>query len=122
MELGGGVCLPETGPEIAEWLARRRVEMDQDELVFSFVAARFARTDEYEQQGFDSPIQWIKANCHMSGGAAADRVCVGEQLERLDKRPHLQVTTSLETLLGLSGAPSAEMEFTLPISSRAVKR
>src|SRR5260370_202020 len=83
MELGGGVCLPETGPEIAEWLARRRVEMDQDELVFSFVAARFARTDEYEQQGFDSPIQWIKANCHMSGGAAADRVCVGQQLERL---------------------------------------
>ncbi len=51
--------------------------------MFSLVAARFARTDEYEQQGFDSPIQWIKATCHMSGGAAADRVCVGQQLERL---------------------------------------
>src|SRR5260370_10502548 len=83
MESGAGGCLPETGPEMAEWLARRRVEMNQDELVFSLVAARFARTDEYEQQGFDSPIQWIKATCHMSGGAAADRVCVGEQLERL---------------------------------------
>src|SRR5260370_20011028 len=83
MESGAGGCLPETGPEMAEWLARRRVEMNQDELVFSLVAARFARTDEYEQQGFDSPIQWIKANCHMSGGAAADRVCVGQQLERL---------------------------------------
>src|SRR5258708_36838836 len=83
MERGAGGRLPETGPERAEWLARRRVEMNQDELVFSFVAARFARTDEYEQQGFDSPIQWIKATCHMSGGAAADRVCGGQQLERL---------------------------------------
>ncbi len=38
------------------------------------------------------------------------------------QRPHLQVTTSLETLLGLSGAPAAEMEFSLPISSKAVER
>src|SRR5438552_17510129 len=34
----------------------------------------------------------------------------------------LQVTTSLETLLGLVGAPAAEMEFSLPISSKAVER
>jgi len=227
------------------------------------MAGDFARTDEYDQQGFDSAISWIKANCHMAGGAAADRVCVGEQLERLaqsevavgmgeigfahlaliartsaavgerlnepkllrkaqklsvksfrtacmherhagdpdgfvneekagmvarsltmstaddgtvlincilDKvggaavrtaleplarragkgddrlrdrrladalvelathaldtglvpqRTHLQVTTSLETLLGLSGAPAAEMEFSLPISAKAVER
>jgi len=38
------------------------------------------------------------------------------------QRTHLQVTTSLETLLGLSGAPAAEMEFSLPISARAVER
>ncbi|HEX9561694.1 MAG TPA: DUF222 domain-containing protein, partial [Candidatus Dormibacteraeota bacterium] len=38
------------------------------------------------------------------------------------RRTHLQVTTSLETLLGLSGAPAAEMEFSLPISSKAVER
>jgi hypothetical protein len=38
------------------------------------------------------------------------------------QRPHLQVTTSLETLLGLTGAPAAEMEFSLPISSKAVER
>ncbi len=38
------------------------------------------------------------------------------------RRPHLQVTTSLETLLGLSGAPAAEMEFSLPISSKAIER
>jgi hypothetical protein len=38
------------------------------------------------------------------------------------RRPHVQVTTSLETLLGLPGAPAAEMEFSLPISSKAVER
>ena len=37
-------------------------------------------------------------------------------------RPHLQVTTTLETLLDLPGAPAAEMEFSLPISARAVER
>ena len=38
------------------------------------------------------------------------------------QRTHLQVTTSLETLLGLEGAPAAELEFSLPISSRTVER
>ena len=34
----------------------------------------------------------------------------------------MQVTTSIETLLGLIGAPGAENEFTLPISSTTVER
>jgi hypothetical protein len=38
------------------------------------------------------------------------------------QRTHMQVTTSLETLLGLSGAPAAEMEFSLPISAKAIER
>jgi hypothetical protein len=38
------------------------------------------------------------------------------------RRTHMQVTTTLETLLGLAGAPAAEMEFSLPISSKAVER
>ena len=38
------------------------------------------------------------------------------------QRTHLQVTTSLETLLGLDGAPAAELEFSLPISAKAVER
>src|SRR5438128_8513905 len=38
------------------------------------------------------------------------------------QRTHMQVTTSLETLLGLTGAPAAEMEFSLPISAKAVER
>src|SRR5260370_17121832 len=247
--------------ELAERLISLSFAADMISLELYRACAAFAQTDEYEQQGFDSPIQWIKANCHLSGGAASDRVCVGEQLENLgesrmalglgeigfqhlahiartaakvgekldearllrharkesvfkfhntclhaqhaanpkgfvdeekegvearsltfttaddgvvlvkgllDKvggaalrtaleplarragkdddrdrrladalvdlavhaldsavpaqRPHLQVTTSLETLLGLTGSPAAEMEFALPISSKAVER
>jgi Domain of unknown function (DUF222)/HNH endonuclease len=34
----------------------------------------------------------------------------------------IQVTSSIETLLGLAGAPAAEMEFSLPVSSTTVER
>jgi hypothetical protein len=42
--------------------------------------------------------------------------------QNASQRTHLQVTTSLETLLGLDGAPAAEMEFSLPISAKTVER
>jgi hypothetical protein len=254
---------PRAGEAIAAELIRRRQKIDHEELEFSCLAAQFAATDEYDWQGFESPIAWLKANCHMSSGAAADRICAGQQVERLrqsseamadgeigfahfaliartsaavgerldeanllrqarkqtiarfhdscyharhaadpqgcakdeaqgvearslsfgnsddgmvfvngildkvggaavraaleplaqrtgkdddrcrerrmadalvdtcmhaldngvpSRRTHMQVTTSLETLLGLSGAPAAEMEFSLPISSKAVER
>jgi hypothetical protein len=38
------------------------------------------------------------------------------------QRPHLQVTTTLETLRGLSGSPAADLEFAEPISTRTVQR
>jgi len=38
------------------------------------------------------------------------------------KPAQLQVTASIETLMGLAGAPAAEMEFSLPISGRTVER
>ncbi len=78
----GGIA-PRVGEEIAAELIRRRLKINQDELEFSVLAAAYAQTDEYEEQGFDSPISWIKASCHMTGGAAGDRVCIGEQLDRL---------------------------------------
>src|SRR5712692_4783872 len=249
--------------QISHELVEVRQVCDLIELEFSDLASEFAATDEYDQQGFDSPISWLKQVCHMSSGAAGDRVCAGDQLQRLgesadslamgeigfahfaliartaaavggrfdeapllrkarklnifpfrnacmharhaanpegfvneekegvearsltlttaddgvvlvqgildkvggaalrtaleplaqragkgdhrkldrrlgdalvdlsmhaldngvpSRRTHLQVTTSLETLLGLSGAPAAEMEFSLPISTKAVER
>src|SRR5438445_6292266 len=85
MEGGEGALALETGAEMLDYLIRRRVQMDQDELDWSLVAARFAETDEYDAQGFASPFACIKARCHMSGGAVSARLCAGEQLERLDK-------------------------------------
>lgn len=38
------------------------------------------------------------------------------------ERTHVQITTSLETLLGLAGAAAADMEFALPITTRTVQR
>jgi hypothetical protein len=263
MDAGVWGVVPRAGETLAAELIRRRQEIDQMELEFSYLAAKFAATDEYDWQGFESPIAWLKANCHLSGGAASARICAGQQVEhlgqsskamadgeigfahfaliarvsaavgeRLDevkllgqarkqtiarfhdscyharhaadpkgcakdeaqgvearslefansddgmvyvngmldkvggaavqaaleplarrtgkdddrcrerrvadalvdlcmhsldngapsRRTHMQVTTSLETLLGLSGAPAAEMEFSLPISSKAVER
>jgi hypothetical protein len=263
MDAGVWGVAPRAGETLAAELIRRRHEIDQMELEFSYLAAKFAATDEYDWQGFESPIAWLKANCHLSGGAASARICAGQQVEhlgqsskamadgeigfahfaliartsaavgeRLDeakllgqarkqtiarfhdscyharhaadpqgcaqdeaqgvearslefangedgmvhvngmldkvggaavraaleplaqragkdddrcrerrvadalvdlcmhsldngapsRRTHMQVTTSLETLLGLSGAPAAEMEFSLPISSKAVER
>jgi len=264
MNVGCGVAVTDMSQaELAEHAIKLAFAADMINLELARVAAAFAQTHEYEEQGFDSPIQWIKANCHLSGGAAADRVCAGEQLENLGRsrmalglgeigfqhfaqiartaakvgerfdearllrharkesvakfhntclhaehaanaeafveeerqgvearslhlytaddgtvlvkaildkvggatlktaleplakragkdddrnreqrladalvdlamheldngapaqRPHLQVTTSLETLLGLGGAPAAEMDFSLPISAKAVER
>src|SRR5207245_9794925 len=85
MEGGEGALALETGAEMIDYLVRRRVQMDQDELVWPVVAARFAQTDEYDAQGFVSPFACIKATCHMSGGAVSARSCVGEELDRLDK-------------------------------------
>ncbi len=42
--------------------------------------------------------------------------------QQASQRPHLQVTASLETLAGLLGSPAAEMEFSVPISTKTVER
>src|SRR5260370_39076863 len=77
MQSGVGGVAPRAGEEIAAELIRRRQRIDQDELEFSVLAAAFAQTDEYDWQGFDSPHAWLKANCHISGGAGPASVfCV----------------------------------------------
>src|SRR5207245_282942 len=66
-------------PEAAGWeLTHLRHQCDRLDLEFSRSAATFAATDEYDAQGFVSPIHWIRHKCHMGGGAAADRIAVGE--------------------------------------------
>ncbi|MHB8588682.1 MAG: HNH endonuclease signature motif containing protein [Candidatus Dormibacteraceae bacterium] len=73
--------LPAGGPSLSTFLLHLRPSIDKLEVRFSEGAAAFAETNEYDHQGSVSPIHWIRLNCHMSAGAAADRVAVGEQLQ-----------------------------------------
>src|SRR4030088_2651815 len=75
--------LPAGGSALATFLSHLRPSIDTLEIKFSEGAAAFAETDEYDQQGAYSPLHWIRMNCHMSAGAAADRVAVGGQLQSL---------------------------------------
>jgi len=74
---------PATGPERAARLVHSRRAIDLLELKFSQDSAAFAATNEYDEQGAVSPTQWIRLNCHMGGGAAGDRLAVGQQLNQL---------------------------------------
>jgi len=69
--------------DLACELTHLRHQCDRLDLEFSQTGAAFAATDEYDRQGLLSPIHWIRLNCHMGSGAAADRIAVGEQLESL---------------------------------------
>ncbi|TME97403.1 MAG: DUF222 domain-containing protein [Chloroflexi bacterium] len=56
-----------------------RHQSDRLEVEFSKLASEFAATDEFLASGSVSPIHWIRHNCRMGSGAAADRVAVGDQ-------------------------------------------
>ena len=75
--------LPAGGSALATFLSHLRPSIDTLEVKFSEAAAAFAETDEYDQQGCYSPIHWIRLNCHLTAGAAADRVAVGQKLQSL---------------------------------------
>src|SRR6202171_6547770 len=49
----------------------------------SQAAARFAATDEYDRQGYASPIDWIRFTCHQTSTVAAALIAVGSRLERV---------------------------------------
>jgi hypothetical protein len=69
--------------ELAADLPRLRHLCDLLELEFSRLAAAFASTDEYRQDGSVSPTSWIRHRCAMSANSAADRIRVGRMLPQL---------------------------------------
>jgi hypothetical protein len=81
MELGCGGGL--SGEQLGYKLIGLRYAIDSLELEFAATAAEFARTDEYDDQGSTSPIDWIRHNCHMNCGPAGAAVAVGRNLEQL---------------------------------------
>src|SRR5947209_19198656 len=80
----GQAFMPAADPAaIAAQMVHLRAGVDRLELAFAEAAGAFAATDEYEVQGAATPIEWVRHNTKMTGAAAAERVCVGQQLERL---------------------------------------
>jgi hypothetical protein len=71
------------GQAIGQELIRIQRKIDRLQLAFASLAADFSASDYFEDEGFTTPINWIRFNCHLNQGAAADRIAVGECLERL---------------------------------------
>ena len=104
-----------TTPEEVGWeLIHLRHQCDRLDLDFSMSAAAFAGTDEYARQGSVSAIDWIRHQCHMGGGAAADRVAVGQMSSELPESVMSTVEGEIGfahlTLIARTGAAVAGVE------------
>src|SRR5258708_38683232 len=69
-----------------EWRGRLRQNAHViSVLMWSFAqdAAEFAKTDAWEEDGSATAIDWIRFNCDMASGAAANSVAVGETMAQL---------------------------------------
>src|SRR3977135_796182 len=53
------------------------------QLSFARQAAEFAATNDHEENGTATSIDWIRIHCHMTGPAAADYVSSGEHVSEL---------------------------------------
>lgn len=69
--------------ERLEHLMARRRMIDQLEVEFAADAAEFASLPEFFEEHADSAIAVLRDSCHMTSRAAAQAICVGEQLRRL---------------------------------------
>jgi hypothetical protein len=69
--------------DLAETFIRGCRVRDQHNLFLARVAAELAKRDKYDDDGFVSPIDWMRFNGHMTAGAAANGVAVGEAMHRM---------------------------------------
>jgi hypothetical protein len=77
------VCSPSPNDLRRESLFQRRRVIDLQEIAFAREAAEFAASDAWEEDGSVSGVDWLRFNCHMNPGAAANSIAVGEMLERI---------------------------------------
>ena len=69
--------------ELAETFIRGCRVRDQHNLFLARVAAEMVKRNKYDDDGFVSAIDWMRFNGHMTAGAAANGVAVGESLHRM---------------------------------------
>jgi len=70
-----------TPEERGERLIRNRWVMDLLELMWSDDAVAYMRTDDYEREGFSTPLDFLRINCHMTMPQVVDRVDVGLHID-----------------------------------------
>jgi Domain of unknown function (DUF222)/HNH endonuclease len=58
-------------------------EVDLKLLRAAELAARFAATKYYDDQGYATAIDWIRFNCHLTSNGTADLIAVGKNLQRM---------------------------------------
>ncbi len=74
------------GDALGEGLIQiRETGIDPLEAVFANGVRRFDRSGEYKADGALSVTEWLRWKCKLSGGAAAERVEIARQLEKLPK-------------------------------------
>src|SRR6266568_6936344 len=76
---------PFTTTARGEELRELREVIDALEVEFSSSARAFQVQGGHLADGFPGVVSWLRQNCKISGSSAADRVCVGKELEAL---PH----------------------------------
>jgi len=77
------VYSPSPNDLLRERLLQRRRVIDLQEIAFAREAAEFAASDAWDEDGSVSAVDWLRFNCHMNAGAAANSIAVGELLERI---------------------------------------
>ena len=63
----------------------RESGIDPLEAAFAGGVRRFDKSGEYKADGALSVTDWLKWKCKLSGGAAAERVQIGRQLEEIGR-------------------------------------
>jgi hypothetical protein len=71
--------------QLGEALIETREVIDRAEAVFASGVRRFDTSGQYRADGALSVIAWLRSNCKLSGGAAAERVEVARALDQLPK-------------------------------------
>jgi hypothetical protein len=76
-------CTSQTPEELLESLVEDQRMVDLQQLFMARKAAAIAQSMTYQDLGYASPIEWIRRETQITSTAAADRICVGEQMDAL---------------------------------------
>src|SRR2546421_4627264 len=68
--------------ELAQELVFREHQISLLQVEASMLAAELSRSGFLEDEGYNSPTDWLRFNCHLTDKVASDRINVGEHLGR----------------------------------------